>query len=136
MTVLMFRKRYVTPILAGTKRQTIRPARKRPLQDGVVLSLRHWYAKAYRSPQVEFATVLCTGSVPIEIAAHGVRFGLAPWCDNLAALDEFARGDGFGNWKEMKEVFESPLGYGLPFQGVLIRWEPAPVNLTGAEEGA
>lgn len=124
MTVLMFQKQFVTAVLSGRKRQTIRPKRKRPLRIGEVLSLRHWYDKAYRSPQVEFATVKCTGTFDIEIRSPGIRIGLASRLKTDAAwLDDFARGDGFESWLEMREFFESRFGYGLPFQGVLIQWE-------------
>jgi hypothetical protein len=37
------------------------------------------------------------------------------------ALNEFAIADGFNNWQELVEFFEST--HGLPFTGVLIQWD-------------
>lgn len=121
MTTLMFLKRFLQPILSGHKHQTIRPPRKRPLKIGETLSLRHWEDKAYRSPQVEFAAVRCAGAFAITVDATGVKLGGIPVED----VHAFARGDGFGNWNEMREFFESRFGYGLPFEGTLIQWEDA-----------
>ena len=36
--------------------------------------------------------------------------------------DDIARADGFGNFFEMLEWFERE--HGLPFEGIMIRWEP------------
>lgn len=40
MTVLMFQRRFVEPILSGRKRQTIRPTRKRPIKAEVLITRR------------------------------------------------------------------------------------------------
>jgi hypothetical protein len=114
---LMFRPRFVEPILAGTKTQTIRPNRKRPIAPGTKLSLRRWAGKAYRSPQVVIREVECIATFPIEVRAD---------------LDVFARGDGFPSWDAMLQHFRSApqasrgnqvgSAYGLPFTGTLIQW--------------
>lgn len=127
MTVLMFQKRFVTPIQAGTKSQTIRPVRKRPLKVGELLSLRHWEDKAYRSPQIEFFKATCLGTLDIQVHAAGILLGDGNFDGTFSVpyLNAFAAGDGFANWAEMKEFFESRFGYGLPFIGTLIQWEAA-----------
>lgn len=131
MTTIMFQKRFVTPLLSGAKRQTIRPPRKRPIVVGEKLSLRHWYDKAYRSPQVEILKAECTAVFDITISTHGVQIGTGSIKTSKPQLDEFARGDGFESWAAMREFFESRFGYGLPFAGTLIQFE-----MRGKAQGA
>lgn len=120
MTVLMFQKRFIAPVLAGTKRQTIRPRRKRPIPVGAALSLRHWFDKPYRSPQVEFFATECAGYIDVTIRKAGVQLGTGDFVSLKPRLDEFALADGFSCWLEMREFFMSRFGYGLPFAGTLI----------------
>lgn len=128
MTVLMFQKRFVAPIQAGTKRHTIRPKRKRPIKEGEALSLRHWEDKAYRSPQIEFGTGIALGTLDIEIRADGIQIGLRVPEGRVVELDRFAQSDGFENWDDMRCFFLSRFGYGLPFSGDLIQWEDPPAD--------
>jgi hypothetical protein len=51
MKVLMFQPRFAPLVEAGTKTQTIRPVRRRPIVVGDELSLRAWTGLPYRSPQ-------------------------------------------------------------------------------------
>lgn len=128
VTVLMFQKRFVAPIKSGIKRHTIRPKRKRPIKPDEALSLRHWEDKAYRSPQIEFGTGVALGSLDIRIFASGIKLGSDGHFDGryvIDDLDDFAVSDGFENWQQMKEFFESRFGYGLPFEGDFIQWEDA-----------
>lgn len=116
----MFQKRFVGPIQAGTKRQTIRPKRKRPIKPWEFLSLRYWEDKAYRSPQIEFSQGLGAGCLDIQVYCSNifVGSGLSP----ITEIEAFARADGFENWHYMREFFGD--FYGFPFFGNLILWEP------------
>ena len=120
MTTIMFLNRFDQPILAGTKRQTIRPPRKRPIKVGDALSLRVWTGTAYRSPQRTLIDTTCSAVFDIEIQATGYRLGTGQMQTDL---DDFAMGDGFADWEEFIGHFEG--FYGLPFQGTLIQWEVA-----------
>lgn len=122
MTTIMFQSRFAGPLQAGTKRQTIRPPRKRPIKVGERLSLRRWQGKAYRSSQVKIIDAECTGVFDILICATGIRIGTGEFRTDVAWLDEFARGDGFSGWGEMRTFFASRFGYGLPFEGTLIEF--------------
>lgn len=122
MTAILFQKRFVAPLLAGTKRQTIRPHRKRPIKVGDQLSLRHWEDKAYRSPQVEVLTVKVVGVLPIQVFGSGIRIGDGALQTAKTELDSFANNDGFPSWAEMLAYFNFG-GYGLPFEGDLILFE-------------
>lgn len=123
MTTLMFQPRFVEPIQSGRKRQTIRPPRKRPIKIGERLSLRVWKSKAYRSPQIEFATGKAVATLPIEITEDGIRFGIGELIKERRRLDAFAVSDGFECWPHMRDFLRSRFDYGLPFTGVLIQWE-------------
>jgi hypothetical protein len=126
MIVLMYQPRFAPPIKSGIKRHTIRPERKRPIKVGDELSHRMWEDKAYRSPQVEIATGVCTAVFQIKIEADAIYIGRPDfplgWAQ-VGDLDEFAASDGFENWADMLAYFTSPGAYGLPFTGVLIQWE-------------
>lgn len=118
----MFQKRFVEPILVGTKCQTIRPKRKqRRINVGEELSLRYWESVAYRSRQVEFAKKNSFGTRDIQVYADDVLTGKNP--TSVGLLNVFAVSDGFQSWKEMREFFGD--FYGFPFFGDLILWEPA-----------
>jgi hypothetical protein len=128
LTVLMFQERFAAPILAGTKRQTIRPPRKRPIDPGDELSLRRWEGKAYRSIQVEIKTVKVLAVLGIRIDDCGlIRIfdrcfeTLIEEFDHISDLDHFARGDGFTTWSDMRSYWLHCSS--LPFTGELIQWE-------------
>jgi hypothetical protein len=85
-----FQRRFVAPILAGTKRQTIRAERKRHARPGEVVSLYH----GMRTRQCFLiAQAPCVDVQPIRLqfayspyaAFDGRQFRL------LAGLDDFAR---------------------------------------------
>ncbi len=102
MVAYSFQPRFVAPILAGTKQQTIRAHRK-----------RHAWSEA------------CAGVAPItiDLPDNSVTIGgetLRGW-DKLDAL---ARRDGFDGWLAMRCFWlehhpDKPI-----FSGVLIRWSP------------
>lgn len=51
MRVLMFKEQFAEAVKSGTKLQTIRPPRKRPINVNDVLSLRKWTGRPYASKQ-------------------------------------------------------------------------------------
>lgn len=118
MTVIMFQHRFAPLVVAGTKSQTIRPERRRPIRRGDELSLRRWADKAYRSPQVELRRTVCVSVEPVIVAMLTVSVGGRLLTD--AEREAFARADGFDSGMEMGEWFENE--HGLPFSGVVIRW--------------
>jgi hypothetical protein len=118
MIVLMFQSRFAALVAAGTKRQTVRPVRKRgPTRIGEVVSLRRWADKPYRSKQVVIATGRLLANPFVEL-------------DDLIAVvggeevdrHAFARADGFDSWPDLVAWFAN--AHGLPFRGVCYRWEP------------
>ena len=111
-------------IIGGSKRQTIRGIRKHPIKEGETLYM--WWKQ--RSPEREkLGEAKCISVKLIRLDDDSVRI-LDP--ENLCnttvystkeKLDRFAVSDGFNNWQELVEFFETT--HGLPFKGVLIEWD-------------
>lgn len=121
MTVLMYHKRFAPPILAGTKTQTIRPDRKRPIEVGDALSHRIWEDVAYRSRQVELLANRCIGTFVIRLTIDFIQIGVGSVISTASGLDEFSIRDGFESWAEMRSYWVTgDHHYGFPFTGVLI----------------
>jgi len=118
--VKMFRNRYEQQIIAGTKRQTIRPIPKddryRPKR-GDTIDCRLWTGKPYRSKQRSIASGTIINVVEIAIHDRGVMLENRIPLD----LDSFARADGFKDWEDMRSTFAEM--HGLPFQGLMIQWQ-------------
>ena len=120
MAVFMFQKRFAEKVRDGSKRQTIRPKRKRIPKAGTALSLREWSGVAYRSSQ----------SVLRESVLVRVRWVVIE--DSKCVLvgesfltrskrEQLAIADGFESWSEMAAWFTE--NHGLPFVGHLYEWE-------------
>ena len=128
MPTLMFQSQFSPFVENGTKCQTIRPPRKRPIKTGDKLSLRRWQGAPYRSKQLVLRESVCMFTAPVHIMSYGgtVNTPDAIIIVNGAKLGLttralFARDDGFMDLSSMLAWFEKT--HGLPFEGVLIRWE-------------
>lgn len=136
MVAYSFKARFVGPILAGTKAQTIRADRKRHARPGEALQL---YTGMRTKHCRLIARATCESVVPVRLTFHrllgpliweidGVELG----CD---AMDEFAAADGFGGGGfpalDMAAFWVETHGEGsdqIDFRGVLIRWAPIETN--------
>jgi uncharacterized protein YqfB (UPF0267 family) len=123
MKTILFRHRFQRPILNGTKTQTIRRPRKRPLKAGEVVSLREWQTLPYRSPQIEIGTariyqishvVLDLVREEMRVELDGVNLG------ELGQLESFAIADGFRDVRDMARHWAVHKGF--PFVGVCYHW--------------
>jgi uncharacterized protein YqfB (UPF0267 family) len=121
MVAYSFNKMFVPPILAGTKRQTIRAERKRHARPGDRLQLY----RGMRTKQCALiAVATCIDVQPIHLqiaypphaAFDGKQLKL------LEGLDDFARADGFEDWQAMRQFWEVNHPGQAAFSGVLIRW--------------
>lgn len=120
MPTLMFQHQFADAVASGAKRQTIRPPRKRPIKVGDAISLRKWEGAAYRSRQVELAKGTCSEVAEIEIAPGYIKIN-GEFLGSAGKYAPFAWADGFSGITEMVKWFEET--HGLPFRGVLIKWE-------------
>lgn len=114
--VRMFKPRFAALVETGEKLQTIRPTPKRMPKPGDRISLRCWVGAPYRSKQRVLREATISAVQRCEISGQGnVYVGGEP------APKGFAKADGFRSHCEMVNWFRDQ--HGLPFAGVLIRWQ-------------
>jgi len=123
-----FHKRFVDPILGGSKVHTVR-AGKRVHKVGQILSMQ----TGFRYHPQPFAQHVIIRVRPITITDVTVMV----WREDLSGcivphLDKFANADGFKDWADLKEFFLRMHGeksaHGFWFfnvQGRLVQWAPA-----------
>lgn len=123
MVAYSFQKQFAAPILAGTKRQTIRPDRKRHARRGETLQLYTGMRTKY-CRLVGVARCLYASPITIDFEAPLVSylFGLGTTTVFPSGLDGFARGDGFADWQEMRAFWVKHHPAVSVFSGVLIHW--------------
>lgn len=127
MFTLNFKKQFAPAIEAGAKRQTIRAHRKdgRRPKHGDHLRLY----TGMRGPNCRMlldATCTDVSSVHIFEDVNGIAVVIA---GRRLTMDEgraLAKADGFDSRAEFLGFFTET--HGLPFEGLMIRWEPKPSN--------
>ena len=122
MVAYNFQARFVDQIVSGEKRQTIRPiGKRRHAEPGDRLQLyTGMRTKACRKlvepdPVCVEASVIVLHETEVFMPEHMLE-------TTVSALNGIARADGFKHWQEMCDWFADT--HGLPFEGVLIKWEP------------
>lgn len=125
--VFMFQSQFAELVTTGLKRQTIRSPRKRWPLIGDLIDCRAWTAAPYRSKQRH----LCHGRITMVASCSINRNAVAlsyssPTGSVLEILttsgeQAFAQADGFKDVASMHAWFNKT--HGLPFQGMLVRWE-------------
>lgn len=123
MVAYNFQARFAAAVEAGTKQQTIRAPRNRCPHAKVGVPLQLYTGMRTKACRL-LRLALCSDVCHVSILADGVS--MYPR-DSPEDLDAFARLDGFENWHEMRDWFDSM--HGLPFQGVLIRWRVPRANV-------
>ncbi len=116
MPALNFQEQFVTQVVFGGKRQTIRPERKRPIKPGDTLHL-YTGMRAKRCRKLRMASCLDVRPITLYAGHYVLTVGGYGGFDTL---NRFARKDGFDSWEEMRDWFDKR--YGLPLEGVLITW--------------
>lgn len=140
MVAYSFQKRFIEPIRAGTKRQTIRNERTgharharpgEPVQ--LYFGLRTKHSRLIAAP-------LCEAVWPVRINLDGLVSANDGWVRSGDDLDAFAVSDGFRDWADMVAFWRKHHPGVIVFSGVLIRWaeiqpaELAPVSLRGGSD--
>lgn len=121
MVAYSFKRRFVEPIRAGRKAQTIRADRKRHARAGELLQL-YTGMRTVQCGLIGLAR--CSSVEPVRIipgSGGGVvlREGLLT---GPIGLNAFAAADGFANWSEFSDFWDlNHPGVGV-FMGVLIKW--------------
>lgn len=138
MPSLNFQNQFVKLIESGKKRQTIRPVRKNPIKVGDKLYLftglrtkkcrrlvtplnvmvsdgslyyREYYYENY---------VICKSVEKIKISFYTIEIGGFQYSYDNTRAKTIALQDGFNKYNDFILFFEKQ--YGLPFEGVLIKW--------------
>jgi hypothetical protein len=115
MTAINFMKRFADAVESGEKCQTIRKARKNPIQTGCKLQL---YTGQRTSACRKLKDARCSSVKDVEIGDYYISIDGKSLAPKFA--DHFARKDGFPDRHAMISFFKNQ--YGLPFLGVLIEW--------------
>lgn len=121
MVAYSFKPRFVAPILAGAKRQTIRADRKRHARQGERLQL---YTGMRTRSCKAIGTAHCLGADPITLRFKLWPYVYLPWggYDDPDTLRAFAMADGFPDWEAMTDFWRETHPDVPVFSGVLIRW--------------
>lgn len=126
MVAYSFQRRFVDPIQAGTKTQTIRGVgKRRHARVGAALQL--YFAMRTKHCRKIIADPLCRAVYPVRLIlwkdeVSEIKPTGADRLTEAAQLDAFAVRDGFGDWSDMRgfwRVFHP--GVTL-FDGVLVGW--------------
>lgn len=119
MPALSFMPWKAKKVESGECRQTIRKPRKRPIKVGDRLYLWQEQRRPWRR---KLGETDCTELLPFVISGFPWSF----WYLNGNYLSEdemvgLAKADGFETWRDLWYFLRDH--YGLPFEGVVIRWE-------------
>lgn len=122
MVAYSFKGRFAEPIVAGTKRQTIRAPRRRHARPGEALQL---YAAMRTKHCRLIANAKCLDVIDVELdlVAGEVHAGGVIVVNRESGADEFARLDGFADWSDLRAFWAKEHPGVDRFQGVLIRWQ-------------
>lgn len=121
MVAYSFQQKFVGPIKAGTKAQTIRNDRKRHARPGEALQL---YTAMRTNRCRLIGNAICASVEPIRFDFDSQEVtigGLSPMVD-LSDLDAFAQLDGFDDFRSLVEFWRENHAGVQQWEGVLIRW--------------
>lgn len=134
MVALSFKGQFAAPILAGTKRQTVRMQRKRPPRVGEMLQLytamrtKHCRKIVPDVPCTEISLIMITVDADHPQLIAGITFdGVKSFRDH--EIERFAVADGFaatGDVSARRAMGNFWMRHHGPgeFIGHVIRWEP------------
>lgn len=128
MVAYSFNSRFAEPIIAGTKRQTIRAQRKRHARPGEALQL-YTGMRTKHCRKLLNTDPICSSVTPVHLIfsqwSGAVQFTIDGTRLMPTAMHIFAVEDGFGSLDDMISFWFEQHGRGAPeilFDGVLIRW--------------
>lgn len=127
MVAFNFKARFVAPLIAGTKPQTIRTNRRRNSKVGDTLQL--YTGSRFKPRLVGKAKCLDCGDITLFFGGKGTvviqwRNAGGQVYDDAEQLDYFARNDGFENWLDLCLFWQEEHGQLEPnrFQGWITYW--------------
>lgn len=123
MVAYSFKPRFVLPIELGEKRQTIRaPGKKRHARAGETLQL--YTGPRMKPRKIGEATCQVVATIDFDFEAGKVVIGqpVANIITGDAALDHFARLDGFADWQALVDFWAETHDVRQRWSGLLIQW--------------
>ena len=127
--VRMFKPQFALLVEAGAKRQTVRPTPQRMPMVGDKISLRTWTGKPYRSKQRVLREATISEVAMVDITETGIAVNSV-----AVPCDDFARADGFMDFFDLRDWFKAT--HGLPFEGVVIKWNNSGTQRPGSPDGS
>ncbi len=126
-----FKPRFLEPIRAGTKRQTIRAERKRMPVNGDKMRLQH--GSRFKPQLIGFATAELVEPIRIDVEGGHLWLGGVHVEERSSAedLDRFAVLDGFGDWADMRGFWRAEHKTAPMFTGFRTHWGPTLVLADG-----
>ena len=123
MVAYNFKRQFTDPIIAGTKRQTIRADRRRHARGGGRLQLYTGMRTKY-CQLIGTAWCLSASPITIDFTAEYIVYLLGQGRVRVyrGGLDSFAKGDGFDDWAAMRAFWETTHSGRDVFNGWIIRW--------------
>lgn len=121
MVALSFQKRFRDPILARTKRQTLRNERKLPIRAGQTLHL-YTGLRTKHTRIIGLATCVTALPISIDFAAGIVTCLEAAIWDSPQQLQRFAEADGFLSWDALERFWAKHHPGVEQWEGVRIFW--------------
>lgn len=121
MVAYSFRPRFVDPILAGTKRQTIRSiGLRRHAMSGQQLQL-YTGMRTKQCRLIGRAECLRCEGIKLSFVHHGGV--ITESLGHLVDLDGFARSDGFADWDDMRAFWRAEHGEPAEWSGIIVTWD-------------
>lgn len=117
MVAINFKRQFADKVRDGSKRQTIRKERKRPIVTGTKLQL---YVAQRSSNAEKMLDTVCTKTEAIFIDVGGAWVMVGGRDLTFEQKQELAHADGFKDWGALLEFIQ--YSYGLPFDGRVIHW--------------
>jgi len=124
-----FQPQFHQPILSGVKISTIRGSQWCNVGDRV--ALRYWIGSPYRSKMGILSTAIVDLVATVVMNDDGVFVDGVYQADQTLPTQEGFRGDAVNGWPRMMSWFEKT--HGLPYSGILTRWDPASLELLAAD---
>lgn len=132
MVAYSFKGRFREPILAGSKRQTIRADRKRHARVGEEVQLYTGMRTAY-CRLIGRAKCVYAGAIRLDLDQRRVELASGTAITTAEDTDAFAQSDGFADWKALAHFWRTEHPGLDQFSGIMIRWTdlvPAELELT------
>lgn len=121
MVAYSFKKRFIEPIRAGTKAQTMRNDRARHARAGEQVQL-YYAMRTKQCAMIARSTCLAVTPVRLDLKRNTVKIEGRPIITARLGLDLFAVRDGFDDWADLKAFWRAEHETLTAWSGVLIEW--------------